>query len=122
MLASQACLRRPRIEVEECCALFMIRLTTPIHFSHSYLSVSSSRVAPVPQLSEATFCSADQAADLGWGIAEGGSDDRAMTDHDLFVTDRGRGPLRSVARSIGSIAARRGRERGKRQKTANLRG
>ena len=68
----------------------MIRLTTPIHFSHSYLSVSSSRVAPVPQLSEATFCSADQAADRGWGIAEGGSDDRAMTDHDLFVTDRDR--------------------------------
>ena len=33
-----------------------------------------------------------------------------MTDHDLFVTDRGRGPLRCVARSIGSIAARRGRE------------
>ena len=90
MLASQACLRRPRIEVEECCALFMIRLTTPIHFSHSYLSVSSSRVAPVPQLSEATFCSANQAADRGWGIAEGGSDDRAMTDHDLFVTDRDR--------------------------------
>ena len=60
----------------------------------------------------------------GGSQREGGSDDRAMTDHDLFLTDRGRGPLRCVARSIGSIAARAegGRETAKNRQFTRLTG